>query len=232
MNRVLGTGGAGKDGFLFPGSPGGVNSVQPNPSPVYRFIKRAADIVLSLIGLIVLFPLFIVIAACLAFEGEGCVIFCQERAGWKNRPFILYKFRTMVKNAAALRAEMEQYNELDGPAFKMKNDPRVTKAGRFLRRSCLDELPQLWNVLKGDMSLVGPRPLPTYESEKCTGEQLKRLLVKPGLTCFWQACERNGVPFSEWMEMDIRYIREQSVWTDVKILLKTPQAVLSGRGAY
>ncbi|MBR3016657.1 MAG: sugar transferase [Clostridia bacterium] len=209
-----------------------MDTVQPNPSPVYRLVKRAADILLSLLGLTVLFPLFVIVAACLAFEREGGVIFRQERAGWKNQPFVLYKFRTMVKNAAAMRAEMERYNEMDGPAFKMKNDPRVTKMGRFLRRTSLDELPQLWNVLKGDMSLVGPRPLPTYESEKCTEEQLQRLLVKPGITCYWQACGRNEVPFSEWMEMDMRYIREQSLWTDTKILLKTAKAVLSGRGAY
>ncbi len=200
--------------------------------PVYRFVKRTADIVLSLTGMIVLSPLFAVIAAAVAMEGEGGVIFSQKRAGWKNRPFTMYKFRTMVKNAAALRDEMERYNELDGPAFKMKNDPRVTKVGRFLRKTSLDELPQLFNVLKGDMSLVGPRPLPTYESEKCTEEQLQRLLVKPGITCYWQACGRNDVSFDEWMEMDLRYINEQSVGTDVKILLQTVKAVLSGKGAY
>ena len=200
--------------------------------PVYRFVKRTADIVLSLTGMIVLSPLFAVIAAAVAMEGEGGVIFSQKRAGWKNRPFTMYKFRTMVKNAAALRDEMERYNELDGPAFKMKNDPRVTKVGRFLRKTSLDELPQLFNVLKGDMSLVGPRPLPTYESEKCIETQLQRLLVKPGITCYWQACGRNDVSFDEWMEMDLRYINEQSVGTDVKILLQTVKAVLSGKGAY
>ena len=198
----------------------------------YQFVKRTADIVLSLTGMIVLSPLFAVIAAAVAMEGEGGVIFSQKRAGWKNQPFTMYKFRTMVKNAAALRDEMERYNELDGPAFKMKHDPRVTKVGRFLRKTSLDELPQLFNVLRGDMSLVGPRPLPTYESEKCTEEQLQRLLVKPGITCYWQACGRNDVSFDEWMEMDLRYINEQSVGTDFKILLQTVKAVLSGKGAY
>ena len=200
--------------------------------PVYRLVKRTADIVLSLTGMILLSPLFAVIAAAVAMEGEGGVIFRQQRAGWKNRPFTMYKFRTMVKNAAAMRAEMERFNELDGPAFKMKNDPRVTKVGRFLRKTSLDELPQLFNVLKGDMSLVGPRPLPIYESEKCTEAQLQRLLVKPGITCYWQACGRNDVSFDEWMEMDLRYINEQSVGTDFKILLQTVKAVLSGKGAY
>ena len=206
--------------------------VQPNRRFAYRFIKRTGDIVFSLLGLTVLSPLFIVIAAAVASEREGGVIFRQIRAGWKNQPFTMYKFRTMVKNAAALRAEMEQFNELDGPAFKMKNDPRITKVGRFLRRTSLDELPQLFNVLKGDMSLVGPRPLPTYESEKCNEEQLQRLLVKPGITCYWQVCGRNDVSFDEWMSMDLRYIREQSLRTDAVILLQTVKAVLSGRGAY
>ncbi len=200
--------------------------------PVYRLVKRTADIVLSLTGMILLSPLFAVIAAAVAMEGEGGVIFRQQRAGWKNRPFTMYKFRTMVKNAAAMRAEMERFNELDGPAFKMKNDPRVTKVGRFLRKTSLDELPQLFNVLKGDMSLVGPRPLPIYESEKCTEAQLQRLLVKPGITCYWQACGRNDVSFDEWMEMDMRYIREQGIKTDCMILLQTVKAVLSGKGAY
>ena len=209
-----------------------MNSAQPNASLVYRLIKRTADIMISLSGLVILSPLIIVIAAAVASEREGGVIFRQARAGWKNQPFTMYKFRTMVKNAAAMRDEMEKYNELDGPAFKMKNDPRITRVGRFLRRASLDELPQLYNVLKGDMSLVGPRPLPTYESEKCSEEQLQRLLVKPGITCFWQVCGRNDVSFDDWMEMDLRYIREQSIRTDAVILLRTVKAVLSGRGAY
>ena len=206
--------------------------VQPNRRFTYRFIKRTADIVFSLFGLIALAPLFVVIAVAVASEREGGVIFHQARAGWKNQPFMMYKFRTMVKNAAALQDEMEQFNDLDGPAFKMKNDPRITKMGRFLRRTSLDELPQLYNVLKGDMSLVGPRPLPTYESEKCNEDQLQRLLVKPGITCYWQACGRNDMSFDEWMSLDLRYIREQSLRTDAVILLQTVKAVLSGRGAY
>ena len=206
--------------------------VQPNRRFTYRFIKRTADIVFSLFGLIALSPLFVVIAVAVASEREGGVIFHQTRAGWKNQPFMMYKFRTMVKNAAALRDEMEKYNDLDGPAFKMKNDPRITKMGRFLRRTSLDELPQLFNVLKGDMSLVGPRPLPTYESEKCNEDQLQRLLVRPGITCYWQACGRNDMSFDEWMSLDLRYIREQSLRTDAVILLQTVKAVLSGRGAY
>ena len=207
-------------------------TARPHTNLAYRLTKRTADVALSLAGLLVLSPVLLLIGLAVALEREGPVIFRQRRAGFRNKPFMMYKFRTMVKNAAELRGEMEQYNELDGPAFKMKNDPRVTKLGRFLRRTSLDELPQLVNVLKGDMSLVGPRPLPTYESEKCTPEQLQRLLVKPGLTCFWQACGRNDVSFKEWMDMDLRYVNEQSIPTDVKILLQTVKAVLSGRGAY
>ena len=209
-----------------------MTDARPNKKLAYRIVKRTADIALSLAGMIVLSPLFAMIAVAVAAEKEGGVIFRQQRAGWRNRPFTMYKFRTMVKNAAVLRAGMEQFNELDGPAFKMKDDPRVTKVGKFLRRTSLDELPQLFNVLKGDMSLVGPRPLPTYESQKCSKEQLQRLLVKPGITCYWQVCGRNDVPFSEWMEMDLRYISEQSIRTDAAILLRTVKAVLSGRGAY
>ena len=195
-------------------------------------LKRLFDLIFTIPGIIILSPVLLVLAIWVHFDSNGPIFFRQERVGRYGVPFRIFKFRTMVKNAAALRDEMERYNELDGPAFKMKNDPRITKVGRFLRRTSLDELPQLYNVLKGDMSLVGPRPLPTYESEKCNEEQLQRLLVKPGITCYWQVCGRNDVSFDEWMSMDLRYIREQSIRTDVRILLQTVKAVLSGRGAY
>jgi lipopolysaccharide/colanic/teichoic acid biosynthesis glycosyltransferase len=144
----------------------------------------------------------------------------------------MYKFRSMIKNAPAMRAEMEKFNELDGPAFKMKDDPRITKIGAFIRKTSIDELPQLVNVLKGEMSLVGPRPLPTYETAECNEYQLQRLLVKPGLTCYWQISGRNDISFDEWIEMDLQYIREASIWTDIKILFMTVGAVLTGKGAY
>ena len=131
-----------------------------------------------------------------------------------------------------LRAGMEKFNELDGPAFKIKNDPRVTRIGRFIRRTSIDELPQLVNILLGDMSLVGPRPLPTYETKQCTAYQKQRLLVKPGLTCYWQISGRSDVRFDEWIEMDLKYIREMSITTDLKILLQTVRSVITGRGAY
>lgn len=199
---------------------------------VYRVVKRAGDIALSALGLALLSPLLLITAALIWLEDHGTVIFCQERNGLNGEPFKMYKFRTMVPNADALRSAMERYNELDGPAFKMKRDPRVTKIGAFLRKTSIDELPQLVNILKGEMSLVGPRPLPTYETAKCTAYQKQRLLVKPGLTCYWQISGRNDVSFDEWIEMDLQYIRDAGVATDIAILFKTARAVLTGRGAY
>lgn len=208
------------------------NTLQPNTHMVYRFLKRLTDIAASLLGLILLSPVFAVVAILIHREDGGKVFFCQQRSGLNNVPFRMYKFRSMIADAPALRAEFEKYNELDGPAFKMKDDPRITKIGAFLRRTSIDELPQLLNVLKGEMSLVGPRPLPTYESDACNSYQLQRLLVKPGITCYWQISGRNDISFDEWIEMDLRYIREASMWTDIKILLQTFGAVVSGKGAY
>lgn len=207
-------------------------SVTPNASPVYRFLKRTGDILVSLLGLIVLSPVLAVVALLIWLEDRGPVIFTQERNGLNNRIFKMYKFRSMVINAAALRSEMEKYNELDGPAFKMKHDPRITRIGRFIRKTSLDELPQLVNILLGQMSLVGPRPLPTYETAQCNDYQMQRLLVKPGLTCYWQISGRSDITFDEWIEMDLKYIREASALTDLKILFQTARAVLTGKGAY
>lgn len=207
-------------------------SVTPNASPVYRFLKRTGDILISLLGLIVLSPVLAVVALLIWLEDRGPVIFTQERNGLNNRIFKMYKFRSMVINAAALRSEMEKFNELDGPAFKMKHDPRITRIGRFIRKTSLDELPQLVNILLGQMSLVGPRPLPTYETAQCNDYQMQRLLVKPGLTCYWQISGRSDITFDEWIEMDLKYIREASALTDLKILFQTARAVLTGKGAY
>lgn len=206
--------------------------VKPNESMLYRVVKRAMDIIGCLCGLIVLSPVLLVTALLIYVDDPGPVIFKQARSGLNNRTFTMYKFRSMVLNAAQLHKEMQKFNELDGPAFKMKNDPRITRIGRFIRKTSIDELPQLVNVLKGDMSLVGPRPLPVYESEQCNAYQLQRLLVKPGITCFWQISGRNDISFDEWIEMDLRYINTASVLTDVKILLNTVKAVLVGKGAY
>lgn len=205
--------------------------VTPNRSLLYRFIKRVFDIVASAAGMILLSPLLLLVALAIYIDDPGPVLFFQERDGLNGKVFKMWKFRSMYQNAPELRAQMEAQNELDGPAFKMKNDPRITRAGRFLRRSSIDELPQLMNVLAGQMSIVGPRPLPTYETAKLTPAQRQRLLVKPGLTCYWQVSGRNNTTFEEWMEMDYRYINEASLWTDLKIILSTIPAVVSTRGA-
>ena len=150
-----------------------------------------------------------------------------------GRPFTLYKFRTMVQGSELRRMELEDRNELDGPAFKIKADPRVTLLGRFLRKTSIDELPQLWNVVKGDMSLVGPRPLPVYEVEKFERWQRRRMSMRPGITCLWQIRGRNRVTsFEEWMKMDLEYVDRWSLGLDLKILLLTIPAVLGGKGAY
>lgn len=198
----------------------------------YRAVKRAADVALSAAGLAVLSPLLAVVAVMIHREDGGRVIFCQDRNGLDGKVFRMYKFRTMAENAEQLHKDMLRYNELDGPAFKMKNDPRVTRIGAFLRKTSIDELPQLVNVLKGEMSLVGPRPLPTYETAQCTPYQKQRLQVRPGLTCYWQISGRSDVSFDEWIEMDLKYIREAGVMTDLKILLRTVKTVLCGKGAY
>lgn len=207
-------------------------TVQPNQKLAYRILKRLLDIVASVFGLVVLSPVFLIVSFLIYKEDKGKVIFCQDRNGLNNTIFKMYKFRSMIANAPAMRAELGKYNELDGLAFKMKDDPRITKIGAFIRKTSIDELPQLMNVLKGEMSLVGPRPLPTYETAECNEYQLQRLLVKPGITCYWQISGRNDISFDEWIEMDLRYIREASIWTDIKILFMTVSAVLSKKGAY
>lgn len=211
---------------------GRTRRVTPNKNIAYLTFKRSADVVCSLAGMILLSPVFLTVAFLIKKEDGGPVIFAQERNGLNNTVFKMYKFRSMVSNAADLRKEMQQFNELDGPAFKMKNDPRVTKIGAFIRKTSIDELPQLFNVLRGEMSLIGPRPLPTYETAECNEYQLQRLLVKPGLSCYWQISGRNDISFDEWIEMDLDYIEKAGLLTDAKILLMTVKAVLTGKGAY
>lgn len=208
-----------------------VYTVVPNKRLRYRFIKRTFDILASLIGLILLSPLFLIVAIAIFIDDPGPVLFFQERNGLNGRVFRMWKFRSMYKDAPEKRFEMESQNELDGPAFKITNDPRVTRVGRLIRKASIDELPQLVNILRGQMSIVGPRPLPTYETAKLTQQQRKRLLAKPGLVCYWQVSGRNDIPFDEWMRMDYRYINEASVLTDLKILCMAVPAVISGKGA-
>ncbi len=205
-------------------------TVTPNSSPVYRFVKRVFDIVASLAGLIFLSPILLITAFAIYIDDPGPVLFFQERDGMEGKVFKIWKFRSMYQNAPELRAQMESENEMDGPAFKMKNDPRITRVGKFIRKTSIDELPQLVNVLVGQMSVVGPRPLPTYETAKLNETQRQRLLVKPGLTCYWQVSGRNETTFEEWMEYDYKYIRSQSLWTDCKLIFATIPAVFRGGG--
>ena len=173
----------------------------------------------------------LITAFAIYIEDPGKMIFVQERNGLNGKVFRMYKFRSMCKDAPKMRAAMESQNELDGPAFKIKDDPRVTKVGRFIRKTSIDELPQLVNILKGDMSVVGPRPLPTYETDQLTEAQRQRLLAKPGLVCYWQIQGRSDTSFDEWMQMDFDYINDASFCTDIKIILSAVPAVLLGKGA-
>ena len=200
--------------------------------PIYDFIKRAFDIVCSGLALLVLSPVFLVLILLIRRDG-GPAFYTQVRVGKDGKLVRIYKFRSMCINADSpeMLEKLRKFNEMDGPAFKMKNDPRVTKIGRFIRKTSLDELPQFFNIFKGDMTFVGPRPALEREVAQYAPEHHERLLVKQGLTCYWQCSGRNNIGFEEWMQMDIKYVRERSLWTDLKILLKTVPAVLSGNGA-
>ena len=205
--------------------------VEPNRSRGYQFVKRSFDIFASIVGLIILSPIFLIISAAIFIDDPGPVLFLQDRNGLDGKVFKMFKFRSMYKGAPEKRFELEKYNNLDGPAFKMKNDPRVTRVGKVIRKTSIDELPQLINILLGQMSFVGPRPLPTYETALLNEQQQKRMLVKPGLICYWQVCGRNDIAFDEWMKMDYRYINEANILTDLKLLCMAVPAVLSGKGA-
>ncbi|MCL6444408.1 MAG: sugar transferase [Alicyclobacillus sp.] len=196
-----------------------------------RWLKRATDFVVSGLALFVLSPILLTIALAIKLDDRGPVFFAQTRLGLYGRPFRMWKFRSMVVDAERRKRELLRYNEMSGPVFKIRNDPRVTRVGRILRATSLDELPQLWNVLIGDMSLVGPRPPIPSEVDEYDPKHRRRLSVKPGITCLWQISGRNQVDFEEWMELDLAYIDNWSYWNDLKILFKTVPAVLSRRGA-
>ena len=198
----------------------------------YWRVRRAQDIVLSLIALIVLAVPMLLIALAIVIDSPGAgPIFVQERVGRDGKPFRFYKFRSMVPDAEAKLKDLLDKNEMDGPAFKMKRDPRITRVGKFIRKSSLDELPQIYNVLRGDMSIVGPRPALPREVEKYDAYQRQRLLVQPGLTCYWQIQpQRNTLGFDDWIELDLKYIRERSFLTDWKIILGTFRAVIGMNG--
>lgn len=197
-----------------------------------QVIKRLIDIVVSGILILMLLPVLICVAVAIKLSSPGPIFFLQERIGVNKRRFKIYKFRTMVPNAEKLMAKLVQFNEMGGPTFKMKSDPRITPIGRFLRRSSIDELPQLLNVFKGDMSLVGPRPLPVRDYEGFNEDwQRRRFSIKPGITCLWQINGRSGISFDQWMLLDLQYLDEWSLWLDFKILARTIPAVLRGSGA-
>ncbi len=188
--------------------------------------KTAAVLLLAIFS-----PLLLVTYIIIKVTDPGPAFFVQPRMGRGGAPFGMYKFRSMVTNAEALKAKLMEQNERDGPAFKMTHDPRITPIGRFIRKWSIDELPQLYNVLKGDMSLVGPRPLPVSEDEQMGQWHVMRREVKPGITCLWQIADRDNIGFDEWIRLDIQYIRNLSFWLDIKILLLTVPAVLTNRGA-
>lgn len=197
-----------------------------------RVIKRTMDVVVSGAALLVLAPVLLLAALAVKLTSAGPALYAAERIGRHGRPFTMYKFRSMYVGAAAQRARLLHENEATGPVFKMRRDPRVTPVGRVLRKMSIDELPQLINVLLGDMSLVGPRPPLRAEYDTYTERQRQRLAVNPGITCTWQVSGRSNIPFEQWIEMDLDYIRRWSVVLDIVLLLRTIPAVITGRGAY
>jgi lipopolysaccharide/colanic/teichoic acid biosynthesis glycosyltransferase len=203
------------------------------PSAAYLTAKRLLDIGVALAMLGVLSPLFLIVALCVKLTDGGPVFFRQKRVGLNGKVFDFFKFRSMVVDAEARKAELMQLNKhANSITFKMCRDPRVTWVGRIMRKTSIDELPQLWNVLIGEMTLVGPRPAVVAEVQRYTAREQKRLAVTPGLTCIWQVSGRADLDFQQQVELDVRYIRERSLWLDFKLMLLTVPAVLSGKGAY
>ncbi|MEA3212757.1 MAG: hypothetical protein QOE70_5814 [Chthoniobacter sp.] len=196
-------------------------------------LKRLIDLVVASAALLALSPLLLLAAVLVKLEDRGPVFFCQRRIGLRGRIFAMWKFRSMRRDAETLKANLMQHNEMTGGViFKMKNDPRITRVGRWLRKFSIDEMPQLWNVLKGDMSVVGPRPPVPFEVEQYTVEDRQRLLARPGLTCFWQVGGRSQIDFAGQVRLDVAYIRAESFALDLRLLLQTIPAVLLGKGAY
>ncbi|MCP0887839.1 exopolysaccharide biosynthesis polyprenyl glycosylphosphotransferase [Ligilactobacillus sp. WILCCON 0076] len=199
---------------------------------IYRGIKRLSDFILSLLGLVVLSPIFLLIALLIKTEDRGPVFFKQKRVGKNGKTFQMYKFRSMRVDAEFLLANLLKYNEVEGPMFKMKYDPRVTRIGCFIRKTSIDELPQLLNVLMGNMSLVGPRPPLPREVKEYDDYAKQRLYIVPGCTGMWQVTARNDAGFSEMLELDLQYIRESSFWLDVKIIFMTIKIIFWPNNAY
>jgi lipopolysaccharide/colanic/teichoic acid biosynthesis glycosyltransferase len=201
---------------------------------LYFGIKRMMDIALSVLAIIVLTPLFFCTAAAIKLETNGKVIFQQARTGKDGKVFKMYKFRSMYEDSEKHRYDREllEKNEMDGPVFKISDDPRVTKVGKFIRKTSIDELPQLLNIIKGDMSIVGPRPFAVYETDEFNDYDNLRHQVKPGLTCYWQISGRNNIPYEKWISYDMKYLQKMNIQTDIKIILHTVSVVFTGKGAY
>lgn len=203
-----------------------------NDDMIYLTLKRLMDIVGASLGLLIASPIMLIVAILIKLEDpKGPIFFSQIRNGAYPMTFKMYKFRSMYIDAEERLQELMHLNEQSGPAFKIKDDPRITRVGKFIRKTSLDELPQLFNVLKGDMSLVGPRPAIPREVEQYTDYQKQRLFVKPGLTCIWQVSGRNNIGFDEWVELDIEYIKTRNLWRDIKLILLTIPAMLGDENA-
>lgn len=204
----------------------------PAPKPVYDVCKRVFDIVMSVFALIVLSPVFLITAIAIKCEDGGKVFFGQTRLTKDGKAFTMYKFRSMCHDAEAKLSSLMDRNEMKGPAFKIEDDPRITKVGRIIRKTSIDELPQLINIIKGDMAIIGPRPPLPREVEQYTPYQMHRLDVKTGLACYHECMGRSGDrDFDKWVESDLKYIRERSMWTDIKVIFMTIKVVLTGKGA-
>ena len=203
------------------------------PQPYLRMVvKRGLDIIGASVGLIVTSPLIIGSMIAVKLTSSGPALFTQTREGRRGKPFTIYKLRTMVVDAEKVQINLKGSSHRDGPAFKIKKDPRVIPVvGHFLRITCIDELPQLWNVLKGDMSLVGPRPLPWHESRACDRWHRRRLDVRPGLTCYWQVNKQKAETFDDWMRMDLRYVDEVNLINDLRLIAQTVTVPILGRGS-
>ncbi len=198
----------------------------------YELIKRTVDVLGASAGLLLAAPIMLVVVVAIKLESRGPILFRHLRLARDGRPFVMLKFRSMYQEAPSLRQQLFSENEVPGPVFKIRSDPRITRIGHLIRKYSLDELPQLWNVLRGEMSLVGPRPPIPDEVTRYHPWQRERLAVKPGLTCTWQVSGRSDIPFDEWVQMDIEYVRTRGLLMDLKLLLLTVPAVISARGAY
>jgi lipopolysaccharide/colanic/teichoic acid biosynthesis glycosyltransferase len=207
-------------------------NIEVKSSIVYIAAKRLFDLIVGSVMLLLLLPILPLIALMIKLDTRGPVIFKQDRVGENGRIFKFYKFRSMIHQAEQRKAALARLNEQEGPIFKIRTDPRITSVGKFLRRSSLDEIPQIFNVLKGDMSIVGPRPPLPGEVSNYQTWQMKRLAIKPGITCLWQISGRSQIGFNEWMRLDMEYLKTRSIRTDLLIFLKTIPAVIARKGAY